>query len=88
MALNLIVTMYDLHIILSQLEPPPLRFLMEDDRGEFHEHGPGGLQERVQGRVRGADMQVPPVDADEVGAFARSGEDALHVVDEPFYGWQ
>ena len=86
--LRLVVDVEHLHIILSQLEPPPLRFLMEDDRGEFHEHGPGGLQERVQGRVGGAYMQVPPVDADEVGAFARPGEDALHVVDEPFYGGQ
>lgn len=73
-----------LHVVLAQLESPPSRFHVEDDRGEFHEHGPGGLQERVQGRVGGADVQVPPVDADEVGAFARSGEDVLHVVDEPF----
>lgn len=77
-----------LYIILSQLESPPLRFLMEDDRGEFHEHGPGGLQERVQGRVGRADRQVPPVDADEVGALVGACEDALHVVDEPFYGGQ
>lgn len=86
--LRLVVDVEHLHVVLAQPEPPPLRLHMEDDRGEFHEHGPGGLQERVQGRVRGADMQVPPVDADEVGAFARSGEDTLHVVDEPFYGWQ
>lgn len=31
-------------------------------------------------------MQVPPVNADEVGAFVGSGEHALHVVDEPLDG--
>ena len=59
---------------------------MEDDRGEFHEHGPGGLQERVQGRVRGADMQVPPVDADEVGPFVGACDGVFDVVSEAAHG--
>lgn len=51
---------------------------MEEDGGRLHEHGPGPLQQGIQGEMRRPDVQLASVQADEVVALMRAVE---HVFD-------
>lgn len=71
--------------IIPALDPAEagLGFLVADDRGQFDQHGTGRLEQGVQGRVFGADVQATFVDAIEPGAGRDGG---LHIVDEALDG--
>lgn len=71
--------------IIPALDPAEagLGFLVADDRGQFDQHGTGGLEQGIQGRVFGADVQASFVDAIEPGAGRDGG---LHIVDETLDG--
>ena len=67
--LGFIVDMGDLDVVLALDQAPLLGFPVEDDRGEFHEDGPGTLEQGVQGSMVGADVKESTIDPDQVLAL-------------------
>ena len=77
----------DVQYLLVVPTLPPFRiasryFPMADDRGRLDQHGPGGLQEGVQGGMRGADVQPATVQTVEVRALVRAGEHAFDIFNQ------